>query len=99
MTRERATNHPLDWEQRSCCLPRQNCMERSAFVRPRNRSLEFVNIYGLQVCVRVYTFLLFLLLTSASVVVAAVVVVVVVVVVQLTHSSHMDGTDSCGWGC
>ena len=33
----------------SCCMPRQNCVERKTWVSVKNQSAPIVNVYGLQV--------------------------------------------------
>ncbi len=40
---------PFDWMDLSCCLPRQNCVERKEWVHVSNTSLPVLNIYGIQV--------------------------------------------------
>ena len=43
--------HLTDWMTQTCCMPRQNCVERSSWISPRNSTsgLQFSHIYSLQV--------------------------------------------------
>ena len=46
-----APAHWGDWTAASCCMPRQNCVERDSWVQARDSKsgLQFANIYGIQV--------------------------------------------------
>lgn len=40
---------PLLWTNYSCCLTRQNCRNRNDWVAVSNKSVSFINIFGLDV--------------------------------------------------
>ena len=41
-------NH-FGWLKHSCCMPRQNCLERDNWIHLLNANLPYINIYGLHV--------------------------------------------------
>eukprot|EP01035_Chromulina_nebulosa_P018281 gene18281-23958_t len=47
--RNLSTNGPFDWLSMNCCMKRQNCVDRKDWISIKNKSVNIVNVFGLQV--------------------------------------------------